>query len=230
MAILYEEFKDLKYNTKKELSKLGQHWKWVLLTGVVYLVLGVIALLTPVYTTIGLTYVVATIMIIAGAANLIHALRLYKHHGFGIRLIFALVPLTAGILFFRYPTQGLLTFAIILGFYFFMSAASQLAGALAIRPVRGWAWAIVGAVASFALGIVVLLSFPFSALWIPGLIFAVDLIMSGSGMVGMSYCLRDFYLENRSLAEEAESMTPSSSFKKKETNKPSKLRTTHQNI
>jgi uncharacterized membrane protein HdeD (DUF308 family) len=103
------------------------------------------------------------------------------------------VALAAGIVILRFPDAGMLGIAIVLTFYFTMSAAAKWVLALGMRPHRGWIWAFLSATASFLLGMYIIMTFPFSALWLPGFLLGIDLIILGSSLIGFSFNLKKLH-------------------------------------
>ncbi|MFL5813008.1 MAG: hypothetical protein ACJ763_05475, partial [Bdellovibrionia bacterium] len=65
-------------------------------------------------------------------------------------------------------------------------AASQLTLGLATRHVRGSGMLLISSAISFLLGILLVAQLPFSALWIPGIFLAVDLVVGGVSLMVLS--------------------------------------------
>jgi uncharacterized membrane protein HdeD (DUF308 family) len=172
--------------TFEDMSHLGKKWIWILLAGVVYLALGVFAFFMPVSSSVGLTFALAALLLVGGLVDLFHAFQLRQRHGALTRFLQSLLAIIAGALMLRYPGGGMLGLALILSFYFFFSAAFQTAVAFSIRPHKGWGWTLVSAVASLVLGVYIVATFPFSAFWVPGVLLGVNLIFSGSAMIGLA--------------------------------------------
>lgn len=181
------EFKPV---SSREVVLLSKEWGWIFAAGLFFMVLGAVALATPAYTTLAISLTIATLLIIGGSAYLFQAIKLRGHRGTPIRLLQSALSLITGLLIWRYPGGGMLGVAIGLSFYFFLGGAFQWSLATAMRPHSGWGLGIVGALASFLLGGMLLFTFPFSAIWLPGAFLGIDLIISGSAMIGFSVSVR----------------------------------------
>jgi uncharacterized membrane protein HdeD (DUF308 family) len=178
-------------NWPEQLTPLGRHWAWVLTAGLAYITLGIVALSWPITSTVSLTFVLGALFVAIGLLQTIHCIRLGAAAGNGWRIFQALAALVAGGLILRYPEAGMLGIAITMAFYFFVSAAAKGAIAWDLRPHSGWGWQFTSAVASFFLGAFIIATFPFSAIWVPGIILGIDLIVMGASLVGFSVDLKN---------------------------------------
>jgi uncharacterized membrane protein HdeD (DUF308 family) len=176
-----------------EIAHIGKNWPWLLVMGFIYLILGAIAFTMPVATTAGLTLAIGLLLIILGVAQLVQAVRLRHRHGGFTRVLQCVLSLLAGGMILRYPEGGMLSISLVLGFYFLISATAQAALAWSLRQHKIYWWGIVGATASFLLGLYILFTFPFSALWIPGLVLSIDMIASGAALIGFAFTAREVY-------------------------------------
>lgn len=174
----------------EDLGSLGKNWKWLVATGVLYIILGVIAFSMPVASTIGLTFALGIILLIGGGFHLVHAFQLRHHHGAPTRFLQSAIAIITGALMLRYPGGGMLALAMALSFYFFVSAAAQWLLFISVYPHSGSAWGLVSSVISFLLGVFIVVTFPFSAVWVPGLLLGIDLLFGGAAMIALAMSIR----------------------------------------
>ena len=165
---------------------IGRNWGWVLAAGIGYVILGFAAINWPVSSTVGLTFALGLILILTGIVQGVHAFEARKEGGVAWHVFLMVVALAAGVVMLRHPTAGMVGIAITMTFYFFVGAFAKGAFALSLRPMRRWGWVMASAVASFILGAYMLLTFPISALWIPGLMLGIDLVFQGASLIGAS--------------------------------------------
>lgn len=186
-------------NANMESSEFGKNWGWVLAAGIGYVIIGLIAFRWPVSSTVGLTFVLGVIFLVAGIVQGIHAFQIRKEAGTFWRLLESIAALAAGILMLRYPAAGMLGITIVLAFYFLVGAATKFVLAFDMRPLKGWVWVLLSAASSLILGIYILAAFPVSALWVPGFILGVDLVIEGLSLTRISFDLKNFHqrLEGR---------------------------------
>jgi uncharacterized membrane protein HdeD (DUF308 family) len=186
---------DVAGDIRAELARYSRQWGWVIAMGIVSMILGVIALYQPYVSTLGLTLTLGVLLGIGGIAELVQAVRLRRARGSVARFIYAAVALVAGFLMLRNPGAGMLSVAIVLSFYFLVSAAAKGALAIAMRGMRGSWLMMLSALASFFIGVVMIWTFPISALWVPGMLLGIDLIFGGSMAFGYGLTLRRAYKE-----------------------------------
>lgn len=181
---------DSRLEVLRSMTDLGRRWGWVLFAGLVLVILGGIAFALPVASTVGLTIGLAALLIVSGIVHFIQAFQLRHEPGSTLRFFQSFLALLIGALIFRYPEGGLLAIALALSFQFFMSAIVQWNLAWTMRPFPGRFWSVLGGFASFALGVYIVATFPFSALWVPGTLLGIDLLVTGGSLIGFSMSLR----------------------------------------
>jgi len=186
---------ELSPTLREQLIKLGKSWGWLLAAGICFIALGVIAYLWPVASTVSLTIALGALFVVGGVIRIIQAIQLRREIGTGWRVFDAVLSLAAGVLLLRYPGGGMIAVSIAMIFYFFMSAVTKAAFAFATRPLPGSGWAFVSAIASAVLGVLMISTFPISALWLPGLLLGVDFVFYGATLVSYSFGLRKLYRE-----------------------------------
>lgn len=185
----------------EELSRLGESWGWFLAAGIGYIIIGLIAVDWPVTSTVGLTFALGVLFVIGGLLYGIQTIQLRTHAGTGWRVFQSVAALAAGVLILRYPGSGMIGVAIAMAFYFFVSAAAKSVLAFGLRPLKGWGWALASAIASLGLGVYIVAAFPFSALWVPGLLLGIDLVVHGCGLIGFSSDLRTAHKKGKDAPE-----------------------------
>jgi uncharacterized membrane protein HdeD (DUF308 family) len=174
-------------------ARFGKNWQWILGAGIAYVSLGTIAILVPIASTMDLNFAVAGLLGVSSAIHLVEAVKWRHVEGVLVRFLLVLLPLVVGGIIFAYPGIGMLGIALSLGLYFLLGAALKwfLAEAMVSGTLR--AWVFVGVAASFLLGIYILMTFPFSALWVPGLLLGIELLFGGTGVIGYALSVRKLY-------------------------------------
>lgn len=173
-----------------ELAPLRHKWGWVAALGVVYFLAGWIALGSVVMATAVTVYIVGFMMIIAGAAEVIGALRMKS---WGKALLWALLGLLyiiAGVVTVQNPLLAAAMLTLILGITLVASGVMRLIMAFSLRGEQSWIWVALSAVITIILGIIILLRWPVSSLYMLGLFMGVDLIMAGFGWISLALELR----------------------------------------
>lgn len=182
-------------SSMSEMTFLSRNWGWVMTSAVLFMILGVIALSLPVASTVAVAFGLAGILLVGGCVQFVEAFKLRHSPGSAARFIQSVLSVVVGGLILRYPGGGILGISLALSFYFFVGAATKWMLASYTRTHRGFNWGFVSSIASFALGVYLIASFPFSALWVPGVLLGVDLIVTGTAMFAVSLSLRRMHKE-----------------------------------
>jgi uncharacterized membrane protein HdeD (DUF308 family) len=161
---------------RAEVRKEASHLMWL---GVALLVIGVVALVFPMISTLVATLFVGWLLIITGFMSLFLAFSIRGAGPFFGALLFSLLSIAAGAFMVARPTVGEIAITISLGALFMVQGAFEGVLAFALRPARGWGWMLISAVASVVLSIVILSGLPTLSLVTLGILIGVNFISSG---------------------------------------------------
>jgi len=168
-----------------------QHAGSLRLQGGLIVLLGIIAIVLPVVSTLALTVVLGVVLVIAAVAEGSRALRAWGQQGVGMALLLAAVAGIAGLLVLIDPFTGALSLAVVIGVYMVVSGVAKARFAWALRPHAGWSWMAFSAALSIVLGIVILAGLPFTALWVPGTLLGIELVFFGMALFMLAGALRN---------------------------------------
>lgn len=158
-------------------------WRLLMGVGVVLTLVGLLAIVTPFFTGITLSFLFGVYLIVGAVAHLVHAFSGRGWTGFVFQLILAILFAVGGLAFLFNPLVGLTALTILLIAFFLVEGFTELAMGFRLRPERGWLWVAVSGVASVLVAVLVWLSFPSSAAWAVGLLFGIGLFTSGLSMI-----------------------------------------------
>ena len=195
-------------------AALGKHWGWLLAIGIAYVVLGVVSLTVPWATTLGLTFALAGFFVASGILMMIHAIRTRREQGALIRFLQSILALALGAIMFWWPGLGMLGITLALSFYFLVDGALHWIFASAMAPGHARRWTYVSAITAFVLGVYIIMTFPISALWVPGILLGINFLTSGAGLIGLAFTTRKL---NRAAQEvDTSRASPSGRFRPSE--------------
>lgn len=178
---------------RDEAVRLMRRWAWLFVGGLVYALLGVLAIAQPIIASFGASIVLGSILLVSGIVQLVQAFQLSRADGRVSRFLLALASMVAGGIILYYPGVGMAAIVMTLSFYFFMSAFAKWTLASEVRPHQGWGWLTFSAFVSFLAGVVLVLTYPASALIAPGTLLGIELVMFGVSLIGFSLSLRSAY-------------------------------------
>lgn len=147
--------------------------------GVMFLVLGVLALLAPIASTFVATIVIGIMLIAGGVLRFFHAFEDRRRHSIGWLILTSIFYVGAGLAVLWRPLIGSLSLMVVIGTLFIVGAISKLIHAYQFRGTRPSGWLVFDAIISAGLGILLLAGLPSTAFWALGVIVGVDLIIAG---------------------------------------------------
>ncbi len=158
--------------------------------GVIEVVVGVLALGSPLITGLAVTVLVGIALIVAGFARLFGA---FKAGSFGagvLGFISGLLAIGVGGYMLIRPGIGLTSLTLVLAIYLFADGVSRLLVGFKMRPVKGWGMTVASGVAGIVLGFLIWRQWPLSAAWAVGTLTGIHLIFAGWSMVGIGTAAR----------------------------------------
>lgn len=162
---------------------LGRHWGWMLSLGILWILLGTLAIIMPFAATLAFTLLLGGLFAVGGAAQIIQAFGCRGWRGFALHLIGGLLALGVGLMFLFYPIQGILTLTLVLGAYFLAEGILKIITAFQHRGVPAWGWVMFSGFVGVAIGLLIWFGWPSTAVWVLGLLVGIEFIFSGWAMV-----------------------------------------------
>lgn len=154
--------------------------------GVTLLVLGIIAILTPIVSTLVATIVIGVLLIVGGFVRLFHVFGEKGPQSTGWLVVSSILYIAAGAVILWRPLIGTLSLTLVLGTFFIAGAISKAIHAYQFRATHSSGWLVFDAIISGLLGILLLMGLPTTAFWALGVIVGVDLIMGGVSSLALS--------------------------------------------
>lgn len=156
---------------------------WFIALGIGLMVAGALAILLPLWASLATTVVLGWLLAISGLMTFVHALanRRWTHSGWAI--VAGLIEVLAGLLLALRPIAGTLSLTLILAAYFVAEGVLRVLRASQHRALPGWGWLLFDGVVSLALGAMILVGWPATAVWALGLLLGIELVLGGSSML-----------------------------------------------
>jgi uncharacterized membrane protein HdeD (DUF308 family) len=141
--------------------------------------------------TMAIEILIAMILFIAGATQVVHAFKSQRPKGFTFRLLAAGLYCLAGILLLAFPLHGALTLTLLLAVFFAIIGAFKIALALHLRADPSWDWLLISGLIAVVLGTLIWMGLPCTATWAIGLLVGIELLFSGGSMIRFALSVRD---------------------------------------
>jgi uncharacterized membrane protein HdeD (DUF308 family) len=159
---------------------LGHRWGWLLVLGIVQIIAGWIAIAIPVVASFAAVAIFGAVLIVSAIFQLIHAFKVRswpRSAWFGLGGVLYAI---AGILVAINPVGGALALAVMIAILLIADGALRAGVAMAVRPLAGWGWLIAGGLGSIVVGVILLIGWPATALWVTGLLLGINLVFTGT--------------------------------------------------
>jgi uncharacterized membrane protein HdeD (DUF308 family) len=163
---------------------------WIIALGVVYLIAGFIALGSVMMATVASVLIVGVMMIIAGVAEVFSAFQIKSWGKFLFWVLLGVLYIIAGFVTFENPLLAAVLLTLVLGASLVASGIMRIILAFSMKRESPWIWVLLSSVITLLLGLLILVRWPVSSLYILGLFLGFDLIMAGAGWVGLGFGLR----------------------------------------
>ena len=154
-------------------------WARILL-GIVFIGAGVLVLGDLAVATLISTIFIGAMAIAAGAFEIVHAFWTKGWGGFLWQILLGLAYIVIGFVLFTQPVGGALALTWVLGVVFVASGVARAYVGVRNWAQAGWLLLISGLLGVFA-GVVILVGWPVTGLWVIGFLLGVDLVLHGVG-------------------------------------------------
>lgn len=147
--------------------------------GAVLSVLGIFAVLAPLFTGVAVTVLVGILLLVAGIVEIVFA---FKAGSFGkgvLRFLFGGLGVLAGVIIMATPGTSLVVLAYVLAVFFVAGGVLDIVLSLKLRPEEGWGWMLFSGIVSVVLGGLIIGQWPVSGAWAVGLYVGIRMVMHG---------------------------------------------------
>lgn len=168
-----------------------RHWQLMLAEGALLLVLGVLAILLPLFAGLVVALLLGWLLFAAGVFGLATSLAARHASGFWWSLLSSLIALLAGALLVLFPVSGLLSLTLVLGAFLFADGVVTIMLSLSHRVGNGnWGWMLLNGILDIVLAAAIFVLAPGIAAWVVGTILGIDLLFGGGALIAMALTAR----------------------------------------
>lgn len=176
-----------------KLVPLRQKSGWLLAAGVSLVVLGALGLLMSGALSIASAIWFGAMVLVAGIVLVADAVR---HGGWRSRILHGLIGLlyiAVGIITFSNPLAATASLTLFVGAALFATGILRIVIAFQTRPNASWSMILVSGLLSLALGVMILVRWPASSLWVLGTFLAIELIFQGVATIMLARAIRSTF-------------------------------------
>lgn len=146
---------------------------------VVMIVLGMLALLLPMATGVGVSVAFGCLVVLAGCTYIASAFATRGAGAFLWRLLVGVCYILGGGYLAFHPTLALASLTLALALLLLMEGALELAGFFTLHKLPGSGWLLFDSLVTLLLAYLIFRPWPSSSVWAIGTLLGVNLLMSG---------------------------------------------------
>jgi len=158
--------------------------------GVLLIVLGMMAVGSPLLAAVAVNAVVAWLIVFAGVVHLILA---FRAHGAGSmiwKLLVGIAYVCFGGYLIVHPLLGVASLTLLLASLFVIEGVLDIVLYVKMRPIQGSTWVLLDGIVTLLLGLLIYMQWPSSSAWVIGTLVGISMIFSGVARVMMSLAVR----------------------------------------
>ncbi len=171
--------------------------------GVALAIMGLLAIMAPLFTGAAVTILVGILMLAAGITRGVFAFRAQTFGKGALMFLLGGIVALGGLLLLARPLVGLASLTMVLAAFFFADGIIEAIYAFQLRPVKGWGWMLLSGISSGLLGFFIMYQWPVSGAWAIGVLVGVRLLFSGWSVIALGSL-------SRSVIDEVESAVDAS--------------------
>jgi uncharacterized membrane protein HdeD (DUF308 family) len=161
-----------------------------LVQGILMVVIGVLALISPWIASTAIVRLLGWFLIISGVLQAIGLIGAREVPYFWLELISAVLAIVIGMLLLRHTDAGLLFFSVLLVVYFMVEGIVKTIFALTIRPFPNWGWVLASGLIGIALSVYLWANLSTVSEWMLGFLFGILLVVEGAALASLAWRVR----------------------------------------
>ncbi len=165
---------------------------WFIALGILFILLGVLAWVDVVATTLASTVVIGLMLIVAGVVQVAHAV---AHRGVTasaaiVSGLIGVLYVLGGVTIIAEPVAGSVLLTAVLAFCLVFAGIFRMAWAAGHRRLGSWWVLLLSGLVALVVGVLIYLSLPWSGLWVLGTLVAIELVVGGVSALMFGLSLR----------------------------------------
>jgi uncharacterized membrane protein HdeD (DUF308 family) len=174
---------------QEERAKLRSGWWVFFVLGLVSVVVGLLAIGSAFIATLASVVVFGVLLMIAGAAEVIHSVMVRNLRGFAMHLLAAALYLIVGLFMLEDPVRAAEVLTLLLAASFIVGGVLRVIFSI-VERFPAWQWVLLNGVIDLILGVLIWNRWPESGLWVIGLFVGIDLLIHGWSWVILALTVR----------------------------------------
>jgi len=161
-----------------------------ILWGVLLIILGMLALGSPMIAAVAVNVVISWLIVVAGLVHLAVAFHRREAGSIIWRVLVGLAYLALGIYLIAHPVIAVASLTLLLASLFLVEGIFDVVLFFQARSAHGSGWVLFDGIITLLLGLLIYLQWPSSSAWAIGTLVGVSLIISGVTRIMLSLAVR----------------------------------------
>jgi uncharacterized membrane protein HdeD (DUF308 family) len=161
-----------------------------ILWSILLIVFGLVAIASPIASSIGSAIVIGWLVFIGGLVEFIHA---FQSKGIGHivwKLLVAVFFLAVGAYLIAHPALGLAGLTLALAVFFYAEGVVDIIAWFSTRKSGGSGWMLLNGIVAMFLGFMIWSRWPATSLWFLGTLVGISMLMAGTTRLMMALAVR----------------------------------------
>lgn len=148
--------------------------------GLLLMLIGLFCVGATTFTTLVSVMVLGFLILFSGCVLILDTFSFWRgrDHGFVMHLLAGILYLAAGVLLISNPVEGSISLTFVLGLIYTVLGIARITFATVTRLPQ-WGWALGNGIITLLIGLLILMSWPASSLFVIGLFVGIDLFFCG---------------------------------------------------
>jgi uncharacterized membrane protein HdeD (DUF308 family) len=177
---------------QQEFQHLKSRWACLRVFGIVLVVCGIAAVVSPVLTvltTFAATFALGVLLMVAGIATIATALWSGKWSGLLVQLLMGILYVVVGWIIIDSPERSAAAITMFIAAFFIVAGLFRIIAAMVIQ-FPYWGWALLNGIITFLLGMVIYHHYPQSTFWALGVLVGMEMLFHGWTWIMLSLAIR----------------------------------------
>lgn len=154
--------------------------------GIALIVMGIFAISMPLVSTLILSQFIGFLLLFSAVFYGVNTFQSQNFWDAVLQIALTAICAFSGFYLFTYPVAGISSLTIVLGFFFVLKGIVKLTTAMLSERQKGWGWYVMEGFTSLLVGYLIFNNFPESSAWAIGLLFGIDLMVSGLSVLNFT--------------------------------------------
>ena len=152
---------------------------WYVAAAVLFIVLGVIAIVEPAVAGLGVTLLVGWLLIFGGVAHLIGAFKGGGAKQVIFQILIGIVYVIGGLFCLTHPILAISTLTLVLASVILFEGVLEVVSYFRLKGENASSWLLLNGIVTLILGAMIWSRWPSSSIWAIGILVGVNLLITG---------------------------------------------------